>query len=83
MGLPLILVGIGAGKFMPKPGGWMSTVSKTFGVVMLGVAIFMIGKIVPAWFETLLMVTSIYGEQHYLWGVFGWTSFLGILGGGF
>jgi len=54
MGLPLILVGIGAGKFMPKPGGWMSTVSKTFGVVMLGVAIFMIGKIVPAWFETLL-----------------------------
>ncbi len=40
----------------------MSTVSKTFGVVMLGVAIFMIGKIVPAWLETLLWSLLI------LWG---------------
>ncbi|RLA75217.1 MAG: thiol:disulfide interchange protein, partial [Epsilonproteobacteria bacterium] len=23
MGMPLLLVGVGAGKFMPKPGGWM------------------------------------------------------------
>ncbi len=60
MGLPLILVGIGAGKFMPKPGGWMSTVSKTFGVVMLGVAIFMIGKIVPGWLR-------LYYGHSYLW----------------
>ncbi len=41
---------------------------------MLGVAIFMIGKIVPAWFETLLWSLLIYGEQHYLLGVFGDSS---------
>ncbi len=32
MGLPLLLVGAGAGKFMPRPGGWMSVVSQTFGL---------------------------------------------------
>ncbi len=73
MGLPLILVGIGAGKFMPKPGGWMSTVSKTFGVVMLGVAIFMIGKIVPAWLETLLWSLLFMGTALHM-GVFDDSS---------
>ncbi len=23
MGVPLLLIGLGAGKFMPKPGGWI------------------------------------------------------------
>ncbi len=77
MGLPLILVGIGAGKFMPKPGGWMSTVSKTFGVVMLGVAIFMIGKIVPAWLETLLWSLLFMGTALHM-GVFDDSSRLGV-----
>ena len=36
MGMPLLLVGLGAGKFMPRPGGWMTAVSQTFGVMMLG-----------------------------------------------
>jgi thiol:disulfide interchange protein DsbD len=44
MGVPLLLIGIGAGKFMPKPGGWMSNVSKVFGVVMLAIAIWMLEK---------------------------------------
>ncbi len=59
---------------MPKPGGWMSTrVSKTFGVVMLGVAIFMIGKIVPAWFETLLWSLLFMGTALHM-GVFDDSS---------
>jgi len=45
MGLPLLIVGAGAGKFMPKPGGWMDTVSKVFGVVMLGIAIYMLQRV--------------------------------------
>ena len=44
MGLPLILVGVSAGKFMPKPGGWMTMVNATFGVIMLLVAIWMLSK---------------------------------------
>ncbi|QOP41098.1 protein-disulfide reductase DsbD [Sulfurimonas marina] len=48
MGLPLILVGVSAGKFMPKPGAWMTMVNATFGVIMLAVAIWMLEKVIPA-----------------------------------
>ncbi len=47
MGVPLLIVGAGAGKFMPRPGGWMTLVSQIFGVVMLGVAIWMLERIIP------------------------------------
>jgi thiol:disulfide interchange protein DsbD len=48
MGAPLLLVGASAGQFLPKAGAWMDTVKQFFGVLMLGVAIWMIGRIVPA-----------------------------------
>jgi thiol:disulfide interchange protein DsbD len=48
MGVPLIVVGVSAGKFMPKPGGWMTMVSAIFGVMMLGVAIWMLEKVVDS-----------------------------------
>jgi len=48
MGIPLIVVGVSAGKFMPKPGGWMTMVTAIFGVMMLGVAIWMLERIVDA-----------------------------------
>ena len=47
MGMPLLLVGIGAGKFMPRPGGWMTKVSQVFGIMMLALAIFMLARILP------------------------------------
>ena len=47
MGIPLIVVGVSAGKFMPKPGAWMTMVTAIFGVMMLGVAIWMLERIVP------------------------------------
>ena len=65
MGLPLLLIGTGAGRFMPKPGGWMSVVSRVFGVVMLGVAIWMLSRIVPgsvsmALWAVLFIVSAVY-----------------------
>jgi len=48
MGVPLLLIGAGAGKFMPKPGGWMDNVSKIFGVLMLAVALWMLDRILPS-----------------------------------
>ena len=54
MGLPLIVVGVSAGKFMPKPGAWMTMVTAIFGVMMLGVAIWMLEKIVDPSITTLL-----------------------------
>ncbi|MBD3797441.1 MAG: protein-disulfide reductase DsbD [Campylobacterales bacterium] len=54
MGLPLILVGVSAGKFMPKPGAWMTMVNAIFGVLMLGVAIWMLEKVVSTEITSLL-----------------------------
>lgn len=69
MGLPLLLVGAGAGKFMPRPGGWMTAVSQTFGVVMLALAIFMLGKVFSAEFTMLLWSLLFMGTAFYM-GVF-------------
>jgi len=47
MGLPLIIVGTLGGKFLPRAGGWMDAVKAVFGVIMLGVAIWMLERVIP------------------------------------
>ena len=69
MGLPLIVVGVSAGKFMPKPGAWMTMVTAVFGVMMLGVAIWMLEKVVDPSVTTLLYGLLGIGFAIYL-GVF-------------
>lgn len=69
MGIPLIAVGVSAGKFMPKPGAWMTLVSATFGVVMLGVAIWMLERIVDP--STTMLLYAILG--------IGFSIYLGAL----
>ncbi len=69
MGLPLLLVGIGAGKFMPKPGGWMTAVSQAFGVMMLALAIFMLSRVLPESVTMMLWALLFIGTALYM-GVF-------------
>ena len=66
MGLPLIAVGVSAGKFMPKPGMWMTMVSAIFGVMMLGVAIWMLERIVDESITILLYSILGIGFALYL-----------------
>jgi len=47
MGAPLLLVGASAGQFLPKAGPWMDAVKNAFGVLMLGVAIWILGRVLP------------------------------------
>jgi thiol:disulfide interchange protein DsbD len=47
MGAPLLLVGASAGELLPRAGAWMDTVKQVFGVLLLGVAIWMLGRILP------------------------------------
>jgi len=69
MGLPLIAVGVSAGKFMPKPGAWMTMVSAIFGVMMLAVAIWMLEKILDP--SIIMIMYSILGIGFSLYlGVF-------------
>ena len=61
MGVPLLVVGASAGTLLPKAGPWMDTVKRFFGVVLLGVAIFLISPLLPpmahflAWAVLLIM----------------------------
>jgi len=69
MGLPLIAVGMSAGKFMPKPGAWMTMVSAIFGVMMLAIAIWMLEKILDP--SIIMVMYSILGIGFSLYlGVF-------------
>ncbi|WP_428738319.1 protein-disulfide reductase DsbD [Sulfurimonas sp.] len=86
MGMPLLLIGLGTGKFMPRPGEWMNTVSKIFGVFMLGIAIWILEKIAPAnvtmalW-ATLFVISAIYmGVFEPLGEKKSWNAFTKGLG---
>jgi thiol:disulfide interchange protein DsbD len=47
MGIPLIIFGTSAGKLLPKAGSWMNTVKGIFGFMLLGLAIWMLDRILP------------------------------------
>lgn len=57
MGVPLLLVGLGAGFLLPKAGAWMDYVKYFFGILLLGVAISI--------FSELELFSAL-----YLWGIY-------------
>ncbi|MCG3665907.1 protein-disulfide reductase DsbD [Aliarcobacter butzleri] len=66
MGVPLLLIGLGAGKFMPKPGGWMESITRIFGIVMLGVAIWLLDRVLSASIIIYLWALLLLGSAIYL-----------------
>lgn len=71
MGAPLLVLGASAGKLLPKAGAWMDTIKAVFGVLLLGVAIWLLERVIPAsaslflW-GMLLVVSGIYmGALHH------------------
>ena len=65
MGLPLLVIGASAGKLLPRAGGWMNAVKAVFGVGLLGIAIWLLERVLPPavtlllW-ALLLIVPAIY-----------------------
>ncbi len=47
MGIPLILIAVTEGKFLPKAGAWMDGIKAAFGVAMLGVALYLVKHLLP------------------------------------
>jgi thiol:disulfide interchange protein DsbD len=54
MGLPLLLVGVGGARWLPKAGAWMEHVNYGFGLMLLAVAVWMVQSLLPAWLLSLL-----------------------------
>lgn len=47
MGTPLLLIGTSAGKWLPRAGTWMNSVKNFFGFLLLAVAIYLMGRLLP------------------------------------
>jgi thiol:disulfide interchange protein DsbD len=54
MGVPLLLIGASAGTLLPKAGEWMNAVRRLFGVLMLGVAIWIVSPVLPVAVQLVL-----------------------------
>ncbi len=47
MSVPLLLVGLSAGALLPRAGAWMEGVKRFFGVLMLGLALWIASPLIP------------------------------------
>jgi len=70
MSVPLLLVGLSAGSLLPRAGAWMERVKQVFGMMLLGVAIWMVSPVVPAAVHILAWAVWLLTGAALL-GVFG------------
>lgn len=66
MGVPLLLIGTTAGKYLPRAGGWMDAVKAVFGVALIAVAIWLLERILPTSITMLLMAILIIVSAVYM-----------------
>lgn len=65
MGLPLIVVGTGGGKLIPKSGSWLNIIKVFLGILLLGVAIWMLSRIISDQTTIILVSILIIGSSIY------------------
>jgi thiol:disulfide interchange protein DsbD len=70
MSVPLLLVGLSAGSLLPRAGAWMERVKQVFGMMLLGVAIWMVSPVLPATVHMLAWAVWLLTGAALL-GVFG------------
>ena len=69
MGAPLLAVGASAGKLLPKAGPWMVAVKNAFGFMMIGLAVWMLSRILPATLTLALWGVLVFMAGVYLGGL--------------
>jgi thiol:disulfide interchange protein DsbD len=77
MGVPLMVVGGTGGHWLPRAGAWMDGVKAVFGVLLLGVAIWLVERIIPASATMALWAALLLGTAVYL-GVLDFSPKQGI-----
>lgn len=65
MGIPLILVAVFGNKLLPKAGNWMGRVKTLFGFILLAAPIFLLERLLPEMWSTLLW--SVLGVAAFGW----------------
>lgn len=67
MGLPLIVISSLGARWLPRPGAWMDRVKAGFGFILLGTAIWMAQRVIPAHLALLLWGSLLLGFALALW----------------
>jgi thiol:disulfide interchange protein DsbD len=66
MGLPLLLIGTAAGRWLPSSGPWMNRVRQLFGVGFLIVALWLVERLLPGHLALALWGALLLGCAVYL-----------------
>ena len=66
MGMPLLLIGTSAGNILPRAGAWMDAVKSAFGIVLLGVAIWLLERILPGAVTMVLIAALMISTAVYM-----------------
>lgn len=77
MGVPLLIVGASGGHWLPRAGAWMNSVKAVFGVLLLGVAIWLLERVVAPQVTLALWAALLLGSAVYL-GVLDFSPRQGI-----
>ncbi len=71
MSVPLLLVGASAGSLLPRAGMWMERVKQVFGMMLFGVAIWMVSPVLSAAVHMLLWAAWLLAAAALLGGLGG------------
>jgi thiol:disulfide interchange protein DsbD len=66
MGVPLLIIGTSAGAILPKAGAWMEAIKRSFGILMLAMAIWIIAPVIPVNAQMLLWAALLIFMAIYL-----------------
>jgi len=69
MGAPLLAVGAAQGKLLPKAGGWMVAVKGAFGFMFLGLAVWMLSRILPGGVTLALWAALVFMTGVFMGGL--------------
>ena len=69
MGAPLLAVGAAQGKLLPKAGPWMVAIKGSFGFMMLGLAIWMLSRILPGNVTLALWAALVFMSGVFMGGL--------------
>jgi thioredoxin:protein disulfide reductase len=64
-GVPLLLIGAFGRRLLPKAGPWMRVVENVLGVILLGVGVWMLGRIIPGRIVLVLWAALAVGVAVY------------------
>ena len=86
MSIPLLLVGVSAGSLLPRAGAWMEAVKRFFGVLMLGMALWLVSPVLPPLAQMIGWAALLLGYGAYLlnrrghWAAIAFGAAFGVLG---